>query len=162
MIKKLNKNNWQEWKEIRLEALQKSPDSFLSSFKEESEIADNGWVLQLENSIKFGYFVNNKIAGCCGLSFEKAAKISHTATISGMYVKENARGNGIGLKLVNFAKKYAKKHHIKHLYLGCNAENYNAIKLYKRCGFKIYGTRPNYTKIDDKFYDDVIMMCELL
>ena len=35
MIKKLDKNHWQELKEIRLEALQKSPDSFLASFEEE-------------------------------------------------------------------------------------------------------------------------------
>lgn len=129
MIKKLNKNNWQEWKAIRLEALQKSPDSFLSSFEEERKTLDNDWAEQLKNSIKFGYFINNKIAGCCGLSLEKAAKISHTATIWGMYVKDDARGNGIGLNLINFAKNYAKKNRVKHLYLGCNAENYNAIKL---------------------------------
>ena len=34
-------------------------------------------------------------------------------------------------------------------------------ELYKKCGFKVYGTRPNYSKIGDKFYDDLIMMCEL-
>jgi hypothetical protein len=31
MIKKLEKNDWQQFKQIRLEALKKSPDSFLSS-----------------------------------------------------------------------------------------------------------------------------------
>ncbi len=40
MIKKLDKNNWQELKEIRLEALQKSPNSFLASFEEENQNAD--------------------------------------------------------------------------------------------------------------------------
>jgi hypothetical protein len=35
-----------------------------------------------------GYFINNKIVGCSVLSIEKAAKISHTATLWGMYVKE--------------------------------------------------------------------------
>jgi hypothetical protein len=36
-VKKLDKNHWRELKEIRLEALQKSPDSFLASFEEESQ-----------------------------------------------------------------------------------------------------------------------------
>lgn len=78
-----------------------------------------------------------------------------------MYVKDGVRGSGVGLALVNFVKDYAKKNHVKHLYLGCNAQNLGAVKLYKKCGFKVYGTRPDYTKIGNKFYDDLIMMCEL-
>ena len=78
-----------------------------------------------------------------------------------MFVKDEKRGEGIGLELVNFVKDYAKNKGAKHLYLGCNSQNLSAIKLYKKCGFKVYGTRPDYTKIDNKFYDDLIMMCEL-
>jgi RimJ/RimL family protein N-acetyltransferase len=161
MIKKLDKNDWREWKKIRLEALTKSPDSFLSTFEEENKNPDEFWSSQLEQSLKFGYFIDNEIVGCSGLLIEKAAKISHTATLWGMYVKDDFRGSGVGLALVNFVKDYAKKNHVKHLYLGCNTENLRAVKLYKKCGFKIYGTRPDYTKIDSKFYDDLIMMCEL-
>ena len=161
MIKQLNKNDWREWKEIRLEALKKSPDSFASSFEEENKTPDNMWAEQLENSLKFGYFINDEIVGCSGLLIEKATKISHTGSLLGMYVKDGVRGSGIGFDLVNFVKNYAKENHIKHLYLGCNAENRGAVKLYKKCGFKVYGTRPDYTKIDNKFYDDLTMMCEL-
>ena len=68
------------------------------------------WSKQLENSIKFGYFINDKIVGCSGLLIEKATKISHTATLFGMYVKDDFRGSGIGFDLVNFVKDYAKKY----------------------------------------------------
>ena len=60
MIKKLDKNHWRELKEIRLEALQKSPDSFLASFEEESQSADCIWIEKLENSSQFGYFLIKK------------------------------------------------------------------------------------------------------
>jgi RimJ/RimL family protein N-acetyltransferase len=162
MIKKLGKNDWRQWREIRLEALKKSPDSFMSySFEEEDKTSDDMWAKQLESCLMFGYFVNNEIVGCCGLLLEKRVKISHTATLCRMYVKDEMRGNGIGLELVNAVKDYAKNNDVKHLYLGCNAENRGAVKLYKKCGFKVYGTRPDYSKIGDKFYDDLIMMCEL-
>jgi RimJ/RimL family protein N-acetyltransferase len=161
MIKKLDKNNWQELKKIRLEALKKSPESFLSSFEEENKITDNIWIEKLENSLQFGYFINDEIVGVAGLIIEKIAKISHVGTLFSMYVKDELRGDGIGIALVNFVKDYAKQNHVKHLYLGCNAQNHCAVKLYKKCGFKIYGTRPDYTKIGNKFYDDLIMMCEL-
>ena len=161
MIKKLDKNYWRELKEIRLEALQKSPDSFLASFEEESQSPDNIWIEKLENSTHFGYFFNEKIIAFCQLTFEKAKKISHIATLSSMFVRDERRGEGVGLELVNYVKNYAKNNGVKHLYLGCNSQNFGAIKLYKKCGFKVYGTRPDYTKIDNKFYDDLIMMCEL-
>jgi len=161
MIKKLEKNDWQQFKQIRLEALKKSPDSFLSSFEKESKIADEFWLEQLDKDIIFGYFTDNEIVGCCGLLLEKKAKIAHTATLFGMYVKDKTRGSGIGLELVNAVKNCAKNNYVKHLYLGCNAENLGAVKLYRKCGFKVYGTKPNYSKIGDKFYDDLIMMCEL-
>jgi len=41
MIKKLGKNDWREWREIRLEALKKSPDSFLSYHEEEDKTPDS-------------------------------------------------------------------------------------------------------------------------
>lgn len=75
MIKKLDKNHWRELKEIRLEALQRSPDSFLASFEEESQNADNIWIEKIENSSQFEYFFNEKIIAFCQLTFEKAKKI---------------------------------------------------------------------------------------
>jgi len=104
MIKKLEKNDWQKFKQIRLEALKKSPDSFLSSFEKESKIADEFWLEQLDQDIIFGYFTDNEIVGCCGLLLEKKAKIAHTATLVSMYVKDKTRGSGIGLELVNAVK----------------------------------------------------------
>ena len=40
-----------------------------------------------------------------------------------MYVKEEMRGSGIGLELLIAVKNCAKNNYVKHLYLGCNAEN---------------------------------------
>ena len=69
----------------------------------------NTWAKQLDTSLTFGYFINDKIVGSCKLSIEKIAKISHTGTLFGMYVKDDCRAGGIGLALVNFVKDYAKK-----------------------------------------------------
>jgi RimJ/RimL family protein N-acetyltransferase len=162
VIKKLEKSDWRKFREIRLEALEKSPDSFVSVlFEEENKKTEDAWIEYLENSIILAYFVDDKIVGCCGLLLEKRTKIAHTATLFSMYVKDEMRGNGIGLQLINAVKDCAKNNDVKHLYLGCNAENRGAVRLYKKCGFKVYGTKPNYSRIGDKFYDDLIMMCEL-
>ena len=61
MIKKLTKHHYKEYKEIRLDALKKSPDSFLSSFEEENKISDNAWAKQLDTSIIFGYLLTIKL-----------------------------------------------------------------------------------------------------
>ena len=76
----------------------------------------NTWAKQLDTSLIFGYFINDKIVGCSGLLIEKATKISHTATLFGMYVKDDCRAGGIGLALVNFVKDYAKKNLIANIF----------------------------------------------
>lgn len=161
MIYKIDKNNFWQYKKIRLEALLKFPDAFLSTYQEELQFSDQDWIEKIKKDFYFGYFINDEIIGCVGLSLEKKAKIIHVANLFGMFVKTEYQGKNIAIELLNHVKKIAKDHGIIHLYLGCNADNYLAVKFYKKSGFKIYGTRPNYTKINDKFCDDLIMMLEL-
>ena len=74
-IRRIEKQDWEKWKEIRLEALVKLPENFLSSFAAESKKSQEMWLQQIENSSIFGYFIDNKIAGCCILLFEDLEKI---------------------------------------------------------------------------------------
>ena len=161
MIKRIDQNNFLEYKKIRLEALINSPDSFLSNFQLEQNFSTQDWIEKLNHNYIFGYFIDNQIVACVGLNLETNPKTKHTATLFGMYILPNNRGKNIANELLNHVKKIAKDHGVSQLYLGCNAENIIAVKFYKKSGFKIYGTKPNFVKINDKFYDDLLMMVEL-
>ncbi|MBP6951184.1 MAG: GNAT family N-acetyltransferase [Alphaproteobacteria bacterium] len=56
---------------------------------------------------------------------------------------------------------------IKHacqsvLQLHCTVitHNISALKLYQRHGFQVYGTEPRSLKVDEKFYDEHLMVLQ--
>ncbi len=65
-------------------------------------------------------------------SFEFAGKI---AFVDELYLKESARGKGIGKSTIDFVKSEAEKLEIKVLYLEVEHHNSNAKKLYLGKGF---------------------------
>jgi RimJ/RimL family protein N-acetyltransferase len=161
MIKLIDEKNFIAYKKIRLEALLNFPNSFLSTYQQEFDLTDQEWVNKINNNMIFGYFIDNQIVGIIGLNLETNPKINHTATIFGMYLNPAYQGKNIASELLNHVKKIAKNHRVSQIYLGCNAENIRAVNFYKKSGFKIYATKPNYIKINDKFCDDLMMMVEV-
>lgn len=57
--------------------------------------------------------------------------------IDAIGVDRNYRNQGIGTKLINYVKKYAKEKGYTDLRLTVNEENKNAIHLYEKMGFKV-------------------------
>lgn len=52
-------------------------------------------------------------------------------------VDENLRGKGIGTKILEHIKEFAKENNCTDLYLTVNEENLDAIKLYEKFGFQL-------------------------
>jgi len=66
-------------------------------------------------------------------------KINNTATLCQLYVDPNFRKQNISDKLVISLLNKLKKQKIKKVHLFVSKNQTGAIKLYKRCGFKIIG-----------------------
>jgi len=161
IVKILNESHWDLYKQVRLESLEKFPQNFLSSFNDERKLSEDDWRQSFLSYVRIGCFLENEIVAICSLSIEKNAKIAHTTMLSNMYVKPKLHGSQIALELINFVKYNCAQQQISQIYLSCCLENIRAIKFYKKCGFKIYGVKPNYLKKGDKYIDDLIMMCEV-
>lgn len=58
--------------------------------------------------------------------------------ISSIYIKEEARGDGIGKRVLEFVELYAKKSGMKTVTIRCITTNVPAITLYKNFGFEEY------------------------
>ena len=56
--------------------------------------------------------------------------------LNDLYVKEEARGRGVGENLLTTAIQFAKQTEAKGLFLETANDNYNAQRLYEKIGFK--------------------------
>ena len=62
----------------------------------------------------------------------------HAAFISTIGVLSSARGQGLGIRLLDEAAVLCIKNGMKSLRLEVSAQNKPAVKLYERCGFRLF------------------------
>ena len=75
--------------------------------------------------------------------------------ITNIAVKQDRRGEGLGKKVTQALIEEGKKHNILSFTLEVRVSNKNAINLYKKLGFEIYGVRKNFY---DKPKEDAYVM----
>ncbi|WP_391205162.1 GNAT family N-acetyltransferase [Psychrobacillus sp. L4] len=145
--------------ELRLEALQQSPEAFASSYEEAIqrpnpiEHVENN--LRTEGNYTFGAFDQNKLVGVVTLVQESSLKLKHRANIFAMYVSPVTRGQGVGKALVTEAIRKAKTiEGIEKLNLSVVSTNEAAKKLYIQLGFKVFGVEEKALKVEDTYYDE--------
>lgn len=100
---------------------------------------------------------SNKIIAQGSIVSDKRKRLSHNSVL-GISVRKDFWSDGIGSiimdELINFVKQCEAT---KTVTLSVNAENKNAIKLYKKFGFDEVGIHKNKFNINGKFYDEMIM-----
>ncbi len=112
--------------------LQSSFDEFWTKdiFKDE---------LMANNSIYLVAKLNQQIVGFGGIKM-----ILEEANVMNIVVKKDFRNQGIGTLLLEKLIQLAKEKKSTSITLEVNEENYSAIHLYKKLGFKQMGSRKNY------------------
>ena len=155
-VKKLPPDRWKDYQDLRLEALRSDPLAFGSSYEEEKILTRDEWEKRIKNAL-FA-LLNDKPVGMIVYVVNNKVKTKHVANIFGVYVKKEYRGQGIGKKLFeNVLKIIQKNADISKIKLTVNPEQKAAVKLYEKYGFELVGRLREELKVDDKFYDELVM-----
>jgi ribosomal protein S18 acetylase RimI-like enzyme len=155
-IKKLPGERWKECRDLRLEALKNEPFAFASSYEEEIKLSESEWIKRLNNTL-FAV-LNDMPIGMIVYTINEKIKINHIANIYGIFVKNEYRYQGVGRMLIETALKIIHKNeNVSKVRLSVNPDKKVAIKLYEKYGFHIIGRLCKELKIDDKYYDELIM-----
>ena len=117
---------------------------------------DDFWnihILKEELTSETSHFIcaklENKIVGFAGIKI-----IVDEADIMNIAVKEDYRRQGIATLLLNHILSLCKQKSLKAINLEVNEENFSAISLYQKFGFKECGRRKQYY---DNKYDAILM-----
>ncbi|EKD58477.1 MAG: Acetyltransferase [uncultured bacterium] len=159
-IYKLNQNDWETYKKLRLEALRESPQAFGDSFVESALLSDNHWKEEFENpkSIIMVARECQEIFAMAAAYQEDGEKMKHIAYVWGVYVKKDYRGKGMGQKMMEalLDEIYAIGE-IEKVDLNVNTSQIGAVRLYEKLGFVIAGTLHRELKVDGRYYDEHVM-----
>lgn len=145
------------YRDLRLEALQNSPEAFATTYEEEIKrtLKDYQDRLSRIDFCTFGAFDNGQLVGVVTLIREQGRKLLHRSSIVAMYVTPEGRNKKIGKSLMQAAIQYAKHlEGIEQIYLSVVTTNTTAIKLYQSLGFEVFGTEKRAMKSSDSTYWD--------
>ncbi len=132
------------------------PEEVVMTIEEEIDFIN--FVRDNPRGIMICAFIDDKLVGTTHLmGLGDRFKISHRASF-GIAVLKEAWHLGIGNALITEMLKIAEDTGFELVELEVASTNHNAIVLYKKFGFKIYGTRENGFKFKDGTYCDEHLM----
>lgn len=99
---------------------------------------------------------DSKVVGWCDIISSSRATMKHIGVL-GTGILPEYRGKGIGRKLLSTAIRQAQEKGLTRIELTVNADNLNAIALYRNLGFKDEGVKRNGFFLDGA-YKDILMM----
>ena len=150
----------------RLEALREAPTAFLTTYDEEVTRGNSHFAATLTHEgndrVIFGAFSGKALMGSIGVVHEDRPKTYHKAAIWGMYVDAEARGKGVGGRLLDMAIEHVRlSGRAAAIYLSVEASNKAALKLYESKGFRSWGTEPLAMRFEGRDFDECHMILKL-
>lgn len=157
IVKKIEKNDWKNYRDIRLEALKEEPDAFGGSYNEYKDKDDLYWIDKAslsgeksERNFICAVLDNNNFISIGGAYQDE----NNEWNIIAIYVKKEFRGLGVGSLLLNKILEELKTRKVEKAFLRVNTKRIPAIFLYKRFGFEIIKTIPNQMSGDGNLHDE--------
>ena len=146
------------YKSLRLEALERHPEAFGASLEDEAAQPDSFFAERLAGNAIFAIRdASGTPAGLMGLHIPSATKSRHKGLVWTVYIRPEARGQGLGRRLLEALLDHARSR-VEEVRLGVSTTNHPAIRLYESAGFTAFATEPRALKIGDTYYDETLML----
>lgn len=148
-------------RDLRLEALRAHPEAFGADYETDKNLPQSFWEESLEpkpDRIVFVAESDSRLVGMSGITRSKSPKMNHHAGIWGVYVSSEWRQEKVGEKLINACLDWARRKNLVSVKLSVVTTNAGAIRLYLKCGFQVYGVEPKVIRVNNVFYDELLMI----
>ena len=151
------------YRALRLQGLQAHPEAFGTDYATSAARPIEYWRERMhsgaggEQGITYVADAAGELIGMTALVRNDLAKTRHSGSIFGVYTRPDWRGIGVADALLEACVAYARELGLRLVRLGVVTTNAGAIRLYQRCGFKVYGVEPDAIQHDGVYYDELLM-----
>jgi ribosomal protein S18 acetylase RimI-like enzyme len=159
-VRRLGADDAAAFQALRLEGLATDPCAFAVSHDEEAGHSLIEVAARLERQPVFGVLGQGRLLAVAGFSVPEAAKKRHKGLLWGVYVREAARGRGLGLAVVARVIEHARAH-VVQLHAAVVTSNEAARRLYRSLGFQPYGVEPRGLACAGRYFDQELLVLML-
>jgi RimJ/RimL family protein N-acetyltransferase len=153
---------------LRNEALQQFPEAFTSDYETERHRSVESFAPRISapdapgNKLWGAFDAQGQLVGSIALEVAARAQQRHIGTVLGMFVSQNAQGQGFATDLIASCADYARASgQFEQLILTVTASNTHVVLLYERAGFMRYGLLPRAIRVAGVFHDKALMRLDL-
>jgi len=124
----------------------------------ETEAPDwEGWDGKFVQKCRLVAEVNGTVLGWAGLSAVSDRCVYGGVAEVAVYVGAEARGKGIGTRLLQALVDASEEAGLWTLQAGIFSENVGSVRVHEKCGFRVIGTRERLGKMGDVWRDVLIL-----
>jgi ribosomal protein S18 acetylase RimI-like enzyme len=153
---RLTPDEWQEYRQLRIEMLTEEPQAFNSKVEEVSGYPEEYWRERLADPNKDFRFAkrDGRLIGVMNLSYNEKEELPGVAVIHGAYVRKDTRGLGVGKTLLStLIEAAAMSGQVKVLKLWVKDSQSVAIDLYTKAGFSFSEKAGEHTLVMQRTLD---------
>jgi GNAT superfamily N-acetyltransferase len=136
-IRRCAKDDWEDLRTIRLEALADSPDAYGSTYEESVRWSNAQWKNAASTRLYYLADRDGRVVGMVSGGYNEA--YPGTRWLYGMYVTPRERGTGTAALLVRTIGEWARSHGVSEVYLHVTTSVPRARAFYEKVGFRPTG-----------------------
>lgn len=165
-VRRLVEADLRAYKELRDAVLLAHPEAFTSNAEPdrppESYVSRLGHDRPEGGEFTLGAWLGGRLVGAVSCERERRAKVRHIGHVTGMMVRTEAQGSGIGRGLIESCIAEARAaHDVVLLTLTVTAGNTAAQHLYETAGFVVYGRLERAIRLEGVYHAKVQMTLQL-
>lgn len=166
-IKRLTTADYDAYFTLRLASLRECPHMYATNAEEwenapRETVEKHLKLSETEQAPILGAWAGDELVGLILVLPDYRPTVQHKATLGGFYVAPAHRNQGIGTKLLAETVNVAEaKPELKQLRAVVNATGLEAVNLFKKAGFRPFGTEIRAKFIDGAYHDQIYYWYDL-
>jgi GNAT superfamily N-acetyltransferase len=159
-VRALTEDEWEQYRSVRLAALEESPHAFVATLDEEQGYDEALWRSRMNRSRRLVAEVDGRAVGVASVG--RAEENPDVAELFGLWVAPEARGTGVATLLVQAGADTARRDGKSHLAYWVGTENGRAVAFASGFGFRPTDSRrPMRVVAEDEGDEEIAMVLAL-